>query len=249
MTRLPALVFGFLTTIACAAERDDDPQAVCMPGASYACNCPDGGTGTATCGAEGFVGACMCAASTDSATTAPPSTGESGCTTGCGDTGSGADTGSGTSETGACPPIYAGRVDGITVPWTFAGQAGLAGGAAACASIGADHLCDYEEVLAADQAGEIDGVINTSAWIHRTTVATVEGVPSAPGPGGRCVDWTDGTGTLADGEWVELTADGLVYRLDADTFYDGLDASHTDPVALPCIDVARSVLCCNAACG
>lgn len=245
---------GFVVALACSVEADDDggPDATCTPGLVFACNCVDGSPGTATCGLDGVPGVCICAAATDGTTaagtdstaTAGPTEGsDDGCETDCGDT-----TAAGTSaDTGPCAEIFAGTVDTVTVPWSFSGQMGLAAGTAMCASIGADHVCDYEEVLQADQAGEFDGMVNVTAWIHRTTIEEVDAVPSAPGPGGRCVDWTDGTGTLADGEWVEFGADGLVYNLDPDTFYDGIDGSHTDPL-FPCMTVSRALLCCNPAC-
>jgi hypothetical protein len=248
MSRLIALLLG-LFAITCSAESDGGPDSSCTPGMAYACNCADGSPGAASCNLDGTPGVCVCTGGdptgTDatSATTAATSTSDDACTTGCGDT-----TTAGSSEGGACGPIVAGKVDNVAVPWSFSGQTGLSAGAAMCTSIGADHLCDYEEVLLADQAGELAGMVNITAWIHRTTVESVEGVPSAPGPGGRCVDWSDGTGTLADGEWVEFAADGLVYHLDPDTFYDGLDGSHTDALAFPCMAVARSLLCCNPTC-
>jgi len=53
---------------------------------------------------------------------------------------------------------------------------------------------------------------------------------------------------LADGEYVEFTADGPTFVLDPDTFYDGLDTSHADPADLPCAGILRAIVCCRAAC-
>lgn len=241
-----------LASLACTVQAEDDDQpTTCTPGQVFACMCPDGASGTSTCGFDSMPGICMCTGGTtmptsgsdstaDPSTTMTPSTTEDPCTTDCGDTSTSADS----ADTDACP-IYAGKVDNVMVPWSYMGQTGLMGGQAACASIGADHVCDFVEVADAEQAGELAGLPPGTVWIHRTTIESVDGVPSAPGPGGRCVDWADGTGTLADGEWAEITADGLVFNLDPDTFYDGLDSSHTDPALFPCMGVARGILCCN----
>jgi hypothetical protein len=254
MSRILAPLALLLATLACSVEADDDDQTtMCTPGQVFACTCIDGSPGTSTCGFDSAPGLCMCSGTTDptsgSDTTADPSTtmttteATDSCATDCADTTASA----GSSESGGCS-IYAGKVDSVSVPWTFMGQMGLMGGEAMCDSIGADHVCDFVEVVDAEQAGELDGLGAATIWIHRTTIESVEGVPSAPGPGGRCVDWIDATGTLADGEWAEVAADGIVFHLDPDTFYDGLDSSHTDPLAFPCMGVTRALLCCNAPC-
>jgi hypothetical protein len=228
--------------------RDDDFGMPCTPGTTIGCMCPTGGDRIATCGADGVFGPCPCDGGTgtvgDGGTSAA-ATGDSGaCTDACT---SGADTG---ATTGCVDgPRFAGLVDGISLPWTEGGQMGLAAGELKCQGIGADHLCDYEEVKAAALAEELAQLgVGTSGWIHRTTIETVAGRPSAPGPGGRCIDWTYAMDMLADGEYVEITADGPVFVLDPDTFYDGLDPSHADPTDLPCAGIARALLCCNAAC-
>lgn len=248
MRRFLAPLLGALVAVTCGKSGDGDSGGSCTPGMAYACTCPDGRAGAASCTLDGLPGICMCTSTTDAtgsgSTSGSSGTADTGCSTECGDT----TAPSGSTDTGACGPIIAGKLDNVAVPWSYMGQMGVAAGTAMCGSIGADHLCDYEEVLAADEAGELEGMVNITAWIHRTTVESVEGVPSAPSPGGRCVDWSDGTGTLADGEWVEFGPDGLLYHLDPDTFYDGMDGSHTDAVAFPCMTITRSVLCCHASC-
>lgn len=251
MLRALALLIGSsAVTLACSVDGgsgDDGFGASCTPNSVVACTCPDGAASTLYCDANGIAGACMCASATDgSSGGGSGSSGDGGSGSGSGDdSGTAAD---GSSGTAGCDGLYAGKVDGIGVPWVYQGQMGLAGGNAACASIGADHVCEYAEVRMAEDAGELDGLINTSAWIHRETIESIDGVPSAPGPGGRCVDWSDGTGMFADGEWVDFGVADIVYHLDPDTFYDGLDSSHTDPVERPCAMVLRAVLCCNAGC-
>lgn len=212
----------------------------CTAGAVIACTCSDGAAGTATCGPAGAFGACTCASGSDTG---------NGSTSATNDAGTGASTTAGDGTTSACGPSFAGMVDGMSSVWMSRLTSGVMAGDVMCQGVGGDHACDYEEVHAAQVAGELDGIApGVTAWIHRTTVATVDGVPSAPGTGGRCVDWTYGMDALADGEWVEFTADGIVYHLDPDTFYDGLDTTHADPTALPCAATTRAILCCNAAC-
>lgn len=240
--------------LACNVEpQDNDGMTMCTPGQAYTCTCVNGAQGAATCSLEGFPGVCMCTGSTTAPTgetTADPTgTGDDDpgdttapCATDCSDA-----TTASSADSGGCGPVLAGRVDAVTVPWSFSGQLGLAAGELMCDSIDADHVCEYAEVLAADQAGELGALGAFSVWIHRTTVESVEGVPSAPGIGGRCLDWSDSASMLADGEWADIAPSGTVYHLDADTFYDGLDMSHTDPM-LPCAATMRAVLCCNPAC-
>lgn len=252
MIRTFAPLLGMLAALACSGDSGGrGEQAMCVPGQAYVCNCADGSPGAASCSLAGEPGVCICASSTDATSAGEPTstsagsnaTTDEGCTTECTDATSPASS----SGDDPCGQIYAGKVDAVAVPWSFSGQSGLAAGNAMCGNIGADHVCDYAEVLDAEADDELDGLTNITAWVHRTTVELVDGVPSAPGPGGRCVDWTNATGTLADGEWIEFGAAVRVHRLDPDTFYDGVDSSHTDPLLFPC-GSPRAVLCCNPAC-
>ncbi len=249
MTRLVLwLPFGLLG-LACAdeAERGDDFGGTCMVGTTTPCTCPPAAQGIATCGPDGLYGACSCSGATGTAgdTGIGATEGEA---TGCADACSTGATGDGTTSCVDGPRIH-GAVVGVSVPWTDAALTGLAAGEAKCTNSGADHLCDYEEVKAAVLAGELDAMdVGFTAWIHRTTIETVGGEPSAPGQGGRCIEWTATADTLADGEYVEVGADGPAFVLDADTFYDGLDPSHADPAAMPCTGIARALLCCNPDC-
>ena len=244
-SRLAAVVIGFLS--ACSVDAGGHTTTAgqtCTPGTVLGCTCPDGTPSTATCGPDMFYGACVCAAATDASSGTGSGSGST-----AGEHGSADASGDTTAASTGCDgSIYAGKVDGVPSLWSMGAMTGLAAGALMCESIGADHPCDYEEVKMAEEAGELDGMVNITAWIHRTTIELVDGVPSAPSPGGRCVDWTYDMDTLADGEWADFTADGIVYNLDPDTFYDGLDGSHADPMALPCAATNRAVLCCNAAC-
>ncbi|MFO0614862.1 MAG: hypothetical protein U0414_19900 [Polyangiaceae bacterium] len=130
---------------------------------------------------------------------------------------------------------------------------GLAAGDAQCANlgVGADHVCDYEEVLKAEAQGELAAIpMGTIVWLQRTTVASVGGQPSQPGPGGRCNDWTDAGNQASDGEYATFDAPGKpTYHLDGDTIYDPAQPGlHTVAGDLHCGGVLRSILCCFPAC-
>lgn len=111
-------------------------------------------------------------------------------------------------------------------------------------------VCDYEQVVQAELAGELAAIpAGTTAWLHRTTVADIMGIPTDPGSGGRCAEWSILTNDVADGEYVEFPGGGVVtYFLDDDTFYDGVDVTHTQAALLECGMQMRSILCCNPAC-
>lgn len=149
---------------------------------------------------------------------------------------------------------YGGLVPGAISAWASHpqsnGKNGYEAGIEICKSIGADHPCDYEEVLAAEAAGELAAIpMGTTAWIHRVTVAQIGGVDSPPGPGGRCNDWAYTTNHISDGEFVSFDAVGIpTYHLDNDTFYDGVDTSHAQPGQLQCNGETRAILCCYPVC-
>lgn len=161
-----------------------------------------------------------------------------------------------TSTTDPCEGhiTYAGVVAGAISAWGAHQQAGGATGYEAginiCATIGADHPCDYEEVLDAEAAGELANIPQgTTAWIHRTTVAMVDGNPSDPGPGGRCNDWTYTTNHISDGEFVSFDQTGVpTYHLDNDTEFDGVSTAHAQAGVLQCNGETRAILCCFPAC-
>lgn len=168
---------------------------------------------------------------------------------------------SGTTGEDSCAnePIYVANVPMQPSRWESGALIGFAGGQDLCrqaaTALGVPMpmevtVCDYEQVLQAEAAGELATLAaGTTAWIHRTTVANVLGVNSAPGTGGRCVDWTYQTNHISDGEYVEIGAGGVgTYFLDNDTFYDGVDTTHTQPGMLECGTQMRAILCCNPPC-
>jgi len=150
---------------------------------------------------------------------------------------------------------YAGKSDGNGPVWgaSFSanGETGLAAGREICLSEvpGSDHVCDYEEVLVAEKASELSTIVaGTTAWVQRTTVAMVNGAPSAPGPGGNCNFWTYQTNHIGDGEYLTFDVTGVpTYHLDNDTVYDQNDPAHAQ-ADLPCGGAIRSILCCYKKC-
>jgi hypothetical protein len=156
-------------------------------------------------------------------------------------------------------PILVATVPNMPSAWMSGNLMGFAAGqdlcrmaatALAVPNAASVSVCDYEQVLEAEAAGELAVLpANTTAWIHRTTAANVMGVASAPGSGGRCVDWTYSTNHISDGEFVTIGAGGVgTYSLDNDTFYDGVDTTHVQPGLLECGNQMRTILCCNPPC-
>lgn len=175
--------------------------------------------------------------------------------------GSGGGTTTTTTETGsggACAGhvYYAGKFDGASSVWGGLTQAmgatGLDAGNNVCKSlnVGADHVCDYEEVLLAQAQGELANVpAGTTAWVQRTTVAMVNGNPSQPGPGGRCNGWTYLTNHISDGEYATFdTVGNPTFHLDNDTTFDPAQPGMYTLADLQCGGVTRSILCCYQAC-
>jgi len=151
-------------------------------------------------------------------------------------------------------PIYAGFVAGVSSVWASApgasGQTGLAAGDSVCqtAGLGADHVCDYEEIVLAASAGELSSIAaGTSAWLQRTTTVSVGGTPSTPGSGGNCNNWTFNGNHLADGEYITFdTAGTPTYHFDPDTYFDAIDTTHAVPGDLECGGATRALFCCFA---
>jgi hypothetical protein len=171
--------------------------------------------------------------------------------------------GSGGSQTtatgtgGACAGhvYYAGKFDGADPVWAdlpaAKGLTGLDAGNAQCVAldIGADHVCDYEEVLLAEAHGELSLIPQgTTAWVQRTTVALVNGQPSEPGLGGTCLGWTYPGDHIAGGEFLTFDQTGVpAFHLDPDATID-FNAPHPFPPELMCHGALRSILCCHPAC-
>lgn len=177
-------------------------------------------------------------------------------------------TGSGGGGTGGGPVdpcadhvTYAGMVANASSVWgalpNSGGNKGVEAGNFACQAIGADHVCEYSEVLEAKKNGELANIANgTTAWLQRTTDVDVNGTMYKAGAGARCNDWQYGTGHLSDGEYITFGAGGEpTFHLDPDsTFGEG----HTIGAApgvddLPCNGdnqnpPKRAILCCFPKC-
>ena len=167
----------------------------------------------------------------------------------------------GTGGEGSCSdlPTYVAMVPSVASRWESGALTGFGAGEAMCqmaaAAAGTPNatdvtVCNYQQVLQAEMAGEFAAIPpGTTAWLHRLTVADIGGVPTQPGLGGRCVDWTYSTNHISDGEFVDFPGGGAVnYNLDADTFYDGVDTTHAQPGLLECGSQMRAILCCNPIC-
>ena len=250
----------------------------CTPGEQKACACPGGVQGVQTCAEDGrSLNACECGANTSSSS---GSGGAGGGSTGtqmseCGDgiqqpgeclpnsethfyckedcdspTTSSSSTGAGGSCAGHT--YYAGLVPNVSAVWVSGGLTSFAAGDDMCqkANLGADHVCDYEEVLKAQAANELATIASgTTVWIQRTTSAMIGGVPSAPGPGGRCNDWKYNTNHIADGEYAAFLTTGVpTYHLDKDTIFDNMPGAHNDPTDMDCNGASRAIMCCYAKC-
>jgi hypothetical protein len=62
--------------------------------------------------------------------------------------------------------------------WGYNAQIGLAAGKAMCQAVGADHVCTYADIQAADANGELANLpTNLTYWLHRTSpvMDTVQG--------------------------------------------------------------------------
>lgn len=127
---------------------------------------------------------------------------------------------------------------GLEGDWRFGELNGLEAGHAMCKAIGADHVCEYQEILAADVAGAFAAFpLELSFFLQRTTnvVDPTEPKPCAAdkectsgfcdvdvqvcswkaGKGGNCNDWTTSSGIFADAEWFEVYRDGGMYNSGA----------------------------------
>ncbi len=242
-----------------------------MPGEQVVCACPGGDRGVQVCGPSGDVfEPCQCdtgpVPGTEGGTGSSGSSGEAS-TSEVDETADGPICGDGIADPNECPdacpsdcpsggstgqPIcksFVGLVEDQPSVWQEQGAVGFEAGQLKCAGIGADHVCDYVELAAAADNGELMTLTaGTTVWLHRTTPAMLEGVTYSADLGGRCVDWTYGTNHLSDGEYLEIGVDGPTFHLDSDPFYDGIDPSHAVPDELQCGDTLRSIPCCNQPC-
>lgn len=237
------LGFAFAVGVVFAGACGSSGGATCVEGQSVACTCTDGTTGAQVCQADHTFGACMCTGGIDAApptVDAPPPA---------------IDANQIDADPLAGHVYYAGMFPGAGSVWAnlpgAGGLTGLEAGNAQCVAlgVGADHVCDYTEVLAAQMNGELATIpAATTAWVQRTTPAMVMGMVSQPGPGGNCNNWTYATNHIGDGEYLTFDVAGVpTYHLDNDTIFDPAQPGvHTIPGDLECGGATRSILCCYA---
>lgn len=273
------VLLGVGVALATACGDTGNNGGICAPNEQKACQCTGGLEGFQTCSNEGSeYSPCDCSGASGSSGAAgfSGSSGSGGSTIPTGACGDGVpDPGECTGGENACPedcPMTGGSggtggdpcagavtfasppVPSIPSQWGASplanGKTGYEAGIEICKTIGADHPCDYEELLVAEAAGELAMVPQgTAAWVHRTTDAMVNGTLSPAGPGGRCNDWTYTTNHISDGEFVTFDMVGIPsYHLDNDTFYDGVDTTHTVAGQMQCGSESRAILCCFPSC-
>jgi len=160
--------------------------------------------------------------------------------------------------------IFSGLSPTMTIgQWSYQGKLGYEAGTDICKAQGGFGVCDYTQIktILDDPAGhpidmaKLAAAVpvgqSVTAWIHRTTPEMVNGMMSAPGPGGRCNDWVYPTSHIADGEfWTFTNNAGTVTgtpTLDPDTVFTGIpDGSHQNP-GIDCSPM-RYIPCCFKIC-
>jgi len=280
--------------VAACGSSGDSATGSCLPNATQTCLCGSGTMGVQACNSDGkSFSMCQCGAasgaggSTSSSTSTSSGsgngTGGSGCScnpsselycgaAACADAGSGdAGTGAGGSCTGVV--TFAGKVSasGVTFAsnWSYKAAVGIAAGNQACQDQGADHVCDYDDLVLAASKGEITGLaVTDTAWLQRThavtpTAATassllVLGEPATVGTtymvskGSRCADWNYSTDHLNDGEFVSFE-NGLnkpTFNLDNNPCAIQAALADGGTKYIPCghNTMPRDVLCCYPKC-
>jgi hypothetical protein len=264
---------------ACGGGGSGSGATTCIPGASVACVCPGGASGAQTCATDGkSFGMCQCSSTstgTGGSTSTLSGTGgsatcqctnpsqENYCGAPCADAG----TGGGTTDGGSCSGVvsFAGKASmQLGSYWSYQADIGTAAGTALCVAIGADHVCDYDDVVRAASKGEFANKLTTSetAWLHRTTSVTVSatspkivvlGQPATMGqtytvgPASRCNDWSYMTDHLNDGEYIDFSSGLATPTFHLDDNPSAIQAGTKD---IPCGHNAtlRDVLCCYPKC-
>jgi hypothetical protein len=295
--------FGAVLTVgalvaACGSNGGANSSGGCVPGMSASCACANGETGAQTCSSDGKgFGTCQCGSSggtgASSTTGAGASTGSglgggSNCqctdptselycgSAVCNDAGGTTGTGTGGSNACAGKTTFAGKAPTqLGSSWTYKADTGTAAGNQACVDMGADHVCDYDDLVFAASKGELTSLTATdNAWLlryHSVTVAAgatnieVLGTAAAAGttlkvgPASRCADWTYSTDHLNDGEYVSFENGGNKPMFHLDDNPCVIQTAAADPAAaakgltakdIPCghNTMPRDVLCCYPKC-
>lgn len=246
--------------VSCDCKDGSRSVQVCSPdGKSFEeCQCGAGGSTGGSGGSTGGAGGTgttqsgLCGNGIQDPGECDP--GEFACPQDC--TGTGGAGGGTTTSSNTCEGVvtYAGLIPNVASAWgahpQANGQTGYDAGIEICKTIGADHPCTYEEMRKAEMANELANIAQgTTTWIHRTTPEMVNNVMSQPGAGGRCNNWIYTTNHISDGEFSTFDQVGVpTYHLDNDTFFNGVDTTHTITGDLQCGGEMRAILCCYPAC-
>jgi hypothetical protein len=148
--------------------------------------------------------------------------------------------------------------------WSYKANVGLAAGNEMCQDQGADHVCDYDDLVLAASRGELGALtaIDT-AWLIRTHSVTVSassptidvlGQPATSGTtypvgtGSNCNNFNYSTDHLNDGEYVNFASGGNTPTFHFD---DNPCVIQATPKDIPCGHNVqlRDVLCCYPKCG
>jgi hypothetical protein len=261
---------------ACGGGGSGNGTNGCVPGASVSCVCPGGASGAQVCTSDGkSYGMCQCSSTgTGGSTSTISGTGgsatcqctnpsqENYCGAPCADAG----TGGSKTDGGSCVGVltYAGKA-GMQFGsyWSYQSLVGTAAGNKACMDVGADHVCDYNELVSAASKGELSTLTTSdTAWLQRTTSVTVTatspkivvlgqmgamGTTYTVGPASRCNDWSYMTDHLNDGEYVDFASGTSTPTFHLDDNPSAIQAATKD---IPCGHNAtlRDVLCCYPKC-
>lgn len=140
-------------------------------------------------------------------------------------------------------PIYVGMIPDSTSIWSYMDVLGFGAGRMMCQDlVGADDVCSYTELVAAEARGDFAAVgVGTTMWVHRVA-ATNHPISAAvvqPDIRSRCEDWTYATNHINDGEYVQIGAGG------ATTFVLDEDPASFPAGVMDCGNVLRAIPCCN----
>jgi len=252
-TTLAALLFGALgaagVVTACSTSPSSNQNTVCTPGAQVSCACVGGVMGAQVCSADGkSYGMCQCAMGDDGGAKDASGGNDAGMDTGGGNDGS-LDSGQDVAvDACASKAVFASVGMQMGSLWSYKAMVGLAAGNLMCQDMGADHVCDYDDLVAAAAKGELSSLTATdTAWLQRTDAVTVNNVTYQPGPGARCSDWNYATDHINDGEFVSFENGGNTPNYHFD---DNPNQVQPLPKTIPCghNQLLRDVLCCYAKC-
>lgn len=132
--------------------------------------------------------------------------------------------------------------------WIWPGQEpGMASGDAACQALGADHVCSYEDLMAAEDAGDLRRApANISLWLFEEGLPTREASCANFTYEGAHQKWSGNARTVPD----EQGGTRLAYDFPPASRWD--DACLSDPEQCPAVvpsgyacNERRAIACCK----